>query len=365
MYGDANAGLLHQPLLLSVTCHVGASVVEKAISVFIALTLGASPNDLGAAHRTSADLIESAHVVFHLKRRFERPEPNSGAMKLVEVETGGEYWCKPGLVRGRENLGEDRYEWLHRDGIEYTSAKIKGADTLPSYAAGSRRADRSAHYLDLWSYALFSLDNLRIDQYFEKHRDSLSISTDVLNGIRCVVVTADLKSRNYKMQFWMDPSVNHLLRAMRMIMHDGSRMEAEVTDFREHQPGVFFPERIVRRYRPASSRTRERPWDEECVLVAEINRPIPDQVFQIKYHPGVHFVDQMNGTIYPVDTDGRRIGPAKPIAGDSPDAPPAALPTSVGTEESTGASWWKYTLALSVTGIIVSLILVVHSRIRK
>lgn len=328
----------------------------------VALTLGASPDDLGAVHRASADLIESAHVVFHLKQRIERPAINEGAMKFVEVESRGEYWCKPGLVRGREENGEIRSEWLHRNGVEYTSAKVKGDEGSPLYAAGSRRADRSAHYLDAWSYALFTLDRLRIDEYFAKHRDCLTVSSDVRNGVKCAVVTADHRSRKYKMQFWMDPSVNHLVRAMRMIMDDGTVMESEVAAFREHQPGVFFPEHMATHFRPAPNRKSERPWDGDCVLTAEINRPIPDRIFQIKYQPRVTFVDQLNGTAYPVDADGRRIGPVKPLVGDSPNAPPVSPTAAARGEEMAETPWWKYILAVSITGVIASLAIMARSR---
>jgi hypothetical protein len=331
----------------------------------IALIAGASPEELGAAHRASAELIQSAHVVLRVKRRFERSDPIDGSVKLVESASDGEFWCKPGLVRGHETLGHLRSDWLHRNGVEYHSASFKEDQSLPWYSAGRRSSHRSSHYLDVWSYTLFTLERLRIDEYFAKHRDCLSVSRETFNGAKCEVVTADHRSHKYKMQFWLDPSVNYLVRAMRMIMDNGSILESEITAFREHQPGVFFPERVVRRSRPPPNGKDEVPWDEEAVLVAEINRPVPDDVFQIKYHSGVVFVDELNGTMYAVDAEGRRTGPVQQGIGGSPEAPLANSPILVPASDSTATPGWMFLMAVSIAGIVVSLFVLGRARVKK
>lgn len=330
----------------------------------LALASTPSPTELGEAHRSSADLIAAAHVSMRLKRRFARPTSDGAKEKQIETTYGGEFWYRNRLVRGAEDTDAGHTEWIQRENVEYFSGRLRFGDGTVGISAGKHTVKQSAHYLDAWSYALFTLDNLKIDEYFAANRRHLSVTSASLGDVKCFVVTADPATSKYKMEFWIDPAVNHLVRAMYMVMDDGSRVEAEVITFREHQPGLFFPEQMARRYRPGASAQAKgaRPWDEQCTIKAEINCPIDDTVFRIRYPSGATFIDSMSRTAYTVDADGRRTGPVRALVGDSNDAQPLEHARSAHSSDSANTRWWAYTLALSIVGLGLSLAVKVRSR---
>lgn len=334
------------------------------IASIVALTLFLgypSVEEIGQAHRISAEMIESAHVIVRLKLHADRSKQTS--LRLPDPCRGGEYWRKPGLVRMREEYAEGQTDWLLKNGVSYASSKSTGDAGQAGYAAGNRRAERASHVLDVWAHALFSLDRLPIHEYFTKYRDRLSVTAEVLDGAKCVVVTADHRPQKCKLQFWLDPAINHLVRAIRTIEDDGSVFESVITRFREHHAGVYFPERGITRYQPAPGKN-QRPWEQESTFVAEINVPISDDIFQIRYHPGVTFVDEINGSAYRVDADGKPIGAATPLAVNPIESPPAEIGTQTRLEDTDGTPWWWYASILFAASAVVAIIVLYVKRNR-
>jgi hypothetical protein len=93
---------------------------------------------------------------------------------------------------------------------------------------------------------------------------------------------------------------------------DGSdyQFEAENLDFVEPQPGVFMPIRCVRRGREGDH------YNESVTSITDvqINRPIPDRVFQLPRVPsGTPLDDEVRGTKYTIDSEWQRIGKEEPI----------------------------------------------------
>jgi hypothetical protein len=129
-----------------------------------------------------------------------------------------------------------------------------------------------------------------------------------------------------KLQF--DPSVNYLIRkaAYDTSSSNGNyRREEEVVDFKECEPGVFYPERVLGR-----SEEDGKPYStsESRLSDIHVNEAIPKSIFHLTYPNGVYLSDGIKGTRYRVDAQGNQIsegipltrGPAAPIPGDRPPA---------------------------------------------
>jgi hypothetical protein len=93
------------------------------------------------------------------------------------------------------------------------------------------------------------------------------------------LVYVDLSRERARLQFWFDPACNHLVRRLRMDEPGSAPAEWQVHNFQEAAPGIYFPAKIEWRWGPHSSRAE--------FSNAQINRPLPPDVFQFRFPEGV------------------------------------------------------------------------------
>jgi hypothetical protein len=95
-----------------------------------------------------------------------------------------------------------------------------------------------------------------------------------------------------------------------------------------------------------------------------INQPIPESVFDLKFHPGIYIDNGIEGKKYKVDANGTPIGPKTDIAGwtSVPDAP--KLPEPRYETKTEPRPWGYWTLRVSAGILALGCILHVVRRRR-
>jgi hypothetical protein len=140
----------------------------------------------------------------------------------------------------------------------------------------------------------------------------------------------------------VDPAANYMIRRVEMNPKEiaGYHSVIEVNRFKEHAPGVYFPEQVtvLRKHGDAAPSTEIIKFTDVVV-----NSPIPASLFTLKFPHGIYVTDRIEGRKYRVNENGQPIGPKTeiPVAASPPIVPPVQdyLLTETKTEPPR-TGWW-------------------------
>ena len=263
----------------------------------------------------------SLAAVVSLHARFEMAlHPNPAVLAKIPVASGrrivGQYWRSGNKVRIRENetpygprdmlQDHDRQQTT----VHMPKSKLQTIDTGIIAAEGAIYTPA-----DVWELALCSLPGPAVT--FSHLLDtggkieSAHLSHEPGGELAYLDVSLESPPKTLRCEIWADPSKNYLVR--RVVSHvtmEGAagkgRLEGEVTSFREVKPGVFFPESMELRI---FHKGQEINRMVTRLTSIHINEPLPMSVFKMSFPPGTVVSDQVRGTTFRIDQEGKMAGP--------------------------------------------------------
>ncbi len=171
-------------------------------------------------------------------------------------------------------------------------------------------------------------------------------------------------------EFWFSPSHNYLIRKrveypidLNSVAEPNDphrlRLEQEVVEFVEPNPGQFFPARIdYRSFEGSVLRHHSRT----ILSTVQLNRPVPAEAFRIPGISGGWCADENLKAGFRVDADGYRVGKFQPtlIAADviRPPAPPKTPPVG----QTPTSLWVGLAIAVLVLCLCAALFEIRHLR---
>lgn len=211
---------------------------------------------------------------------------------------------------------------------------------------------------DAWSYGLLTFygrDRFRVSL------TELLSQPHKLHAVRMVeengqqLAYLDLTHDRARLEIWFDPQVNYLARKVRL--HSGKSGSEKVTEqfisqFKEAAPGIFFPERIESN--TVQDGAKKASWHAVFSNI-QINKPVPADIFNLRFPPGILVSDLIRGKMLQTDANGEPTLPATNQQGKElslAQAPPFSITQdrgegpSVTKEEPRSWTRWLFPAAL-------------------
>jgi hypothetical protein len=275
--------------------------------LLLLITASSAINDdvgvVRAGHTQARQAIQSLHVKALATVNYHGKKPRPATRYKLE------WWQDGETFRSKEEMDESG-EGPGAQSREFTDRLWKGgrSKTLtrpfeggkPGQAVGSL-GERSllVTATSPWNWGLFEflpgagMDML--DALGDKAKHVESVERETVNGRLLFRVKFQRKGQ-LAISAWFDPSVNFLVRKLEVRNVESETLQTrEVTEFRESQPGVFFPYRVV-----SKGSLRGEPTQDSTVEVESlrVNEPIDPSVFQIAFPKGTAVTDEIQGTAY-------------------------------------------------------------------
>lgn len=328
-----------------------------AISCLLALTSASNAqqlklDELRDLHRASRESIRTlvCQVDLHVQV-FNQTPP-------VEQACSGRFWHNVDGVRGKVKDGNEYMDRLWKDSVRIDiRTRVANGKTevgASKVRAVSRHADRCDPFTR--GLLIFNVPETVSDVPLEelltlasKARLGKTVSngTQSLVGLDLAFDAGEKRKNSWTVEIQLDPALNYL--AKRTVYTASSangtfRRVAEVLEFSEVLPGVFFPIRVQ-----GQSTDRGKKWSAFTARLTNIriNEPLPDDIFQVRYPPGIFLSDGIRGEVYQVDADGNAISESRPMGKVPP--PPLGVAQGSGTETKNEAtSWTRWILPVSL-----------------
>lgn len=270
---------------------------------------------LVTAHQAAVASIRTLHC----KATFDVDPANSQSAMT------GEFWSAGGVRRIHQFVQSAnlRNDFLVKDSeVKYTFQGMGVRD----------RGDRSPSVFDIWGFFLFSGpggSQVPLDAYLDYTRNDQSIKSVTVDGQKLIQVKVTIpKGESFeggRCVTYFDPRVNYL-RCKSTCEYEQQnqpcRIEWEVTGFAEPAEGVFVPEGgVYRQYR----KNKLHQTQTLRITNIELNKPIPQSVFQFRFPDRSVVRDNLAKKIYRVNSEGQIIEQIEDLA---PNAAAAKLPIS-------------------------------------
>lgn len=259
-----------------------------------------------------------------------------------------QFWKEPGVVRVRQNSYIGRtgqvLDYLATEGVQRTVTRLPGQQ--PNTFAVSlliAKEHRPTILTDVFKLALLGLPPagseekpaMTIAEAAKQLRFKGSSRERGPNG-QLVRLTFDDDVSTY--DAWLDPNVNWLIRrVIRRLPATGNirkrTTEYIIADFAEVQPGVFFPTKMTMNSAVAGkhSVTYEAIFTEVSINTLR-QPPFP---MKLPLYKGIRATDEIAGTKYLVDAEGKQTGKADVIRY-------APLPVAPATADPNTARDWSW-----------------------
>jgi hypothetical protein len=320
-----------------------------------------------ASHRNSREAIAtlSCTLVYDwTKAGSTTPDPfQSGVAQC---------WLSADALRLKE-AGEKQTDSVWKDGIR-KSVSVKDADGQKQVAAGLSKSNKHTNRLDVFNRGQLVLNipgtirNVPLEQVVDAAAKTGTVQWISLGGAKVILLElffekAEGISTPWRVEFYLDPAVNYLVRKATYRTADARRDYVVVT-FAEFPGGVFFPtrvnEQVSRDGEPFASAVSE-------IKELEVNKPLPVGIFDLRFPQGVIVSDAIRREVYQVDSDGRQISKARKIGAKGPLPPPppveASTRAAIGTETLVEPqSWTRWILPFSLALLAIAGLTVIGRR---
>ena len=174
-----------------------------------------------------------------------------------------------------------------------------------------------------------------------------------------------------RLEFWLDPKVNYLIRKRVVAPAADStyRWEDEVVEFAEPSPTVFVPVVIEHRF---TIKGTLQAIVRTILSEVKVNQPLAESALRIPGIAGMECFDMNRDVKYNVDADGTATGPeiSVKIAKVTPPAETGSILSSEASNSFQQPSrpstpWWLWLLLMSLTVLAAALILILIRRRRR
>jgi hypothetical protein len=326
------------------------------------------------AHRAARESIQtfSGRVEFDITMYDKQ-----GSKPPVKHSCSGQFWFSPKAMRAKISENNENIDFLWENSVR-RCVKRREIRGQPAAAAGRDsfthrhgvRCDPFVRGLLVFNPPNTS-DFVPFEELVERATKLKKVERKQAGGKGLIMVQLFFdKSKKsdvpINVDIYFDPDVNYLVRQVTYnFLNPNYRWDDEVLDFKEHQPGLFFPEQMA-----GSSQwlTNKVKGDDNTTRFSEvqINQPLPRDIFNFKYPHGVSLRDNIRGSEYRVDADGNPISQQIPYVHEPP--PPASaadapIPGTETQEEPQSATRWI--LPISVGILIVGGVAAFRQRRRR
>jgi hypothetical protein len=311
-------------------------------------------NILRAGHRAARESIRTLSAVVTVKELYP-----------LEVTRGsGHYWRARGIVRVQENRGAGTEDYVVKNSeIRQVARGLREPGGRPEYHAARRPATERFCLCDAWTLLEIDLSGpggrpCTLDEFLDLAQGGPKVTRVKLDGrdcIKAVVRLRDVSGQNVTATTWHDISHNYLLwRSECRFESDGDyRIEGEITDFLEAEPGIFFPTT----HRTMVMNLGKKVQETVAMLSdIRINGPVAERELQLPSVPAqTQLDDRVQGKQYRIDPNWHPTGgPSAPLVkiampGHS-DAEGETEYRSPSTEEPRSALRWLMPGSLAVLG---------------
>ena len=165
-------------------------------------------------------------------------------------------------------------------------------------------------------------------------------------------VRVDLSHTGGRVEFFLDPRTNHLVRKTATVAWSDPtvRREWEVVEWAEPAPGVFIPVVVEGRHHKHG-----RPDGSARVLLSDlrVNQPVSAADLRMPGVAGQECRDSDRKVVWTVDADLERVGPERPLEEDKPSPRVRPVPRPLAPVER--PAWWRVgLLAVGAVGALLA-----------
>jgi hypothetical protein len=333
------------------------------VVIFSSLQAQADDSDLlelvRAGHRQARESIVSIHAQYRPKSASRNKIPD--LVRDIEWWQSGTSFRWRNIEKGIDVPRRDRTDSSPKKKHETTKADVTtegfvvdgilksvkrmvvdGKTATPAVDVATPQSLPPA-FADLWTRAGFLVSEKPrislLDLISNPECIKLAQNED-LDGEPCIRVECTAPENQY-VQAWFARRAGFL--AKRSKIHYGKPdkstryLEFEVTVFREHEGGLFFPERTFMRYYDGKDPNTPREVTETVFELVEINKPIRKEDLLVQIPSGSQVIDRQQNLAYTMGKDGKP-SPDHPIV---PIPDPAALQThAIPKDPNRNWTWW-------------------------
>lgn len=319
-------------------------------------------------HSQARDSIHSVHLIAntvrHVSSSKETITTTSEWWQVGNTFYGASSFSVPGApskVGQSARLVRNWNRLLSRDGL--AKSLISSDDGRRKEFRGTLNdPDELITWASPWSWGLFNLVDKPAITFKDALADPKRVQTLELadSDERGQVKVAFLGpqyiddnggTRHLTLTAWFDPSKNYLATKTVETGSGASKIESRVIQFRELNPGVFFPTRAERRAYVGGKLNVTMATDVSSI---EINQPIDPSVFSLTFPPGTRVFDRALGTTYVVGNN-EQPDPTIPVVPiPKSEMSDIEYPTGAGPPRSQWR-WWTVG-ALALAGLAFTLL---------
>lgn len=280
------------------------------------------------AHRSSRESIRTLACRVEFKATIGSQTPP----KLQSCS--GQYWYSPDAVRAQVAEFDKQYDSVWKNSVRTSLVRTLEGGKEVVGASRAAFANRHLGRCDAWVRALFMLnipgeiEYIPFEELAKKSKRLSSAKLKTIDHRELASITLEFDAREDSPATWVvevqfDPQVNYLVRRVSYTAtFKGGKLyrEDEVVEFKEFDPGIFFP---------VSARGRSGPdgktWDFNYTTTfsdVQVNQRLPDSIFHLRFPAGVTLADSIRRSSYRVDAEGNRISPETPDRGSGIIPPP-------------------------------------------
>jgi hypothetical protein len=322
--------------------------------------------ELCIRNKAQVDLIQTLHCRVVSQNNFTF---SNGTTSSTKQE--GEFWFAPGQIKAKISDGKFLKEYTWKKSIlRVFSTTTEPGTNNPLYSTySSSTPTRHIDTMDPFIAGILvvtppeSLNGTPLSQVLNESVVVKKIEKKTETKTTQIILTLNFKPNSgigrredWTAELYFDPSVNYLIKkAVYIHNKSGFRRIEEVTSFKEHPNGVFFPESILNRAFNGERLVRSTTTSFNNVRT---NEDIQSEFFNIQYKQGVLLFDNINRTTYHVDENGDPI--TDPIPQGRKEIPPPSnnstntvikFPTQ---KETISFTWWIFPIS-SLLAVLCSI----------
>ena len=314
-------------------------------------------NFVKAAHKASRELIHTSYC----RVKFTITSRNSKGPVTHVCES--EYWHSEAAIRVKAREDNEVVEYVWKDNVRKAIVTQDGTGRVA--ATQSAYPVRYNHRGDAWLRGLLVVNlpgtarSFPFEGLVERAAKVLKVEKRTTGANDMIVVRLSYAPEGddspWEEEIHFDSGVNYLIK--KVIRSKGSYSDTEeVVQFKDCGGGVYFPERVS-----GIRRGESQPSSEAVLSDIQVNRPVPQGMFHLRYPPGIYLTDTIKNASYRVDANGVPTSPEKPLGRVPPPAPSVPADPDAGAETAVEPSPRPaWLLPASLAAIAVGVVLLIR-----
>lgn len=310
------------------------------------------------AHRAARESVQtfSGCIEFTIAITQESKSP-------VTHLCSSQYWISPKAMRARISENNEDTDFLWENSVRKSIIRrVLGGQ--PAASGGRHRySHRHVMRCDPYVRGLLVLnlpnttDYVPFEELVERATRLITSERKRVGGKDLITIQLFFEQSKKDEPAWtvdilFDSTVNYLIRQV-AYTESNYRKEEEVLEFKEYQPGLFFPVQADGRSQilPGEAKLTEHKTKFSNV---QINQPLPKNIFYFRYPHSVIVGDAIRGCEYRVDAEGNQISQETPYGREPPPPGNDWDAQAFGTETHEEPRPWSHWIITISFGILIT-----------